>query len=194
MNKQTYITNNINYLLNDNNTTDTTSYKNGSLGNSLSSFINNLNSKNNIYYSTGINSIDELLGGGLSPQTITILGGVCGVGKTTLTLQIAWFISQHYQKDVLFLATEMSEFQLQVKLLSNLSAQIVQELNVEAKPLTYDDIRIENMKAIGELDFAGYAIGGLAVGESAEEMYRIIDAVEPYMPKEKPTLHPKNTS
>ena len=51
---------------------------------------------------------------------------------------------------------------------------------------TYDDIRVENMKEIAKLDLDGYAIGGLAVGESHEEMYRIIDAVEPYMPKNKP--------
>lgn len=51
---------------------------------------------------------------------------------------------------------------------------------------TYDDIRIENMKEIAKLDLDGYAIGGLAVGESHEEMYRIIDSVEPYMPKDKP--------
>ena len=51
---------------------------------------------------------------------------------------------------------------------------------------TYEDIRIENMKAIAELELDGYAIGGLAVGESNEEMYRIIDAVEPYMPADKP--------
>ena len=51
---------------------------------------------------------------------------------------------------------------------------------------TYADIRIENMKKIAKLDLDGYAIGGLAVGESNEEMYRIIDAVEPYMPKDKP--------
>ena len=51
---------------------------------------------------------------------------------------------------------------------------------------TYEDLRIDNMKKIAELDLPGYAIGGLAVGESAEEMYRIIDAVEPYMPKDKP--------
>lgn len=50
---------------------------------------------------------------------------------------------------------------------------------------TYEDIRIEHMKAISELDLDGYAIGGLAVGESAEEMYRIIEAVEPYAPKNK---------
>ncbi len=51
---------------------------------------------------------------------------------------------------------------------------------------TYEDLRIKNMKAISEIECDGYAIGGLAVGESAEEMYRIIDAVEPYMPKDKP--------
>ncbi len=51
---------------------------------------------------------------------------------------------------------------------------------------TYEDLRIEHMKKIAELDLDGYAIGGLAVGESAEEMYRIIDAVEPHMPKDKP--------
>ncbi len=51
---------------------------------------------------------------------------------------------------------------------------------------TYDDIRIEHAKRIAELDLDGYAIGGLAVGESHEEMYRIIDAVQPHLPKDKP--------
>lgn len=51
---------------------------------------------------------------------------------------------------------------------------------------TYDDIRREHMKRIAELDLDGYAIGGLAVGESTEEMYRIIESVEPYMPIDKP--------
>ena len=51
---------------------------------------------------------------------------------------------------------------------------------------TYEDLRIAHMKAIAELDLDGYAIGGLAVGEATEDMYRIIDAVEPYMPKNKP--------
>lgn len=51
---------------------------------------------------------------------------------------------------------------------------------------TYEDIRIENMKQIAKLDLPGYAIGGLAVGEPAEEMYRIIDAVVPFMPENKP--------
>ena len=51
----------------------------------------------------------------------------------------------------------------------------------------YEDIRIEHAKQITELDLPGYAIGGLAVGESHEEMYRIIEAVVPYLPVEKPT-------
>lgn len=51
---------------------------------------------------------------------------------------------------------------------------------------TFDDLRIENMKQIASLDLDGYAIGGLAVGEPKEDMYRIISAVEPYMPKDKP--------
>ena len=51
---------------------------------------------------------------------------------------------------------------------------------------TYERLRIENMCQIAALDLDGYAIGGLAVGEPKEEMYRIISAVEPYMPKNKP--------
>ena len=51
---------------------------------------------------------------------------------------------------------------------------------------TYADLRIDHMRQIRELDLDGYAIGGLAVGEPAEEMYRIIEAVESEMPKDKP--------
>lgn len=51
---------------------------------------------------------------------------------------------------------------------------------------TYKDIRIEHMKKIRELDLNGYAIGGLAVGETMKEMYEIIEEVEPYMPADKP--------
>ena len=51
---------------------------------------------------------------------------------------------------------------------------------------TYEDIRIAHMKRIAEMDLPGYAIGGLAVGETAEEMYRVIEAVEPHMPVNKP--------
>lgn len=51
---------------------------------------------------------------------------------------------------------------------------------------TFDDLRVENMKRIAKLDLPGYAIGGLAVGEPKEEMYRIISAVEPFMPDDRP--------
>ena len=51
----------------------------------------------------------------------------------------------------------------------------------------FEDIRIRHAQEIAELDLDGYAVGGLAVGESHEEMYRILDAVVPYLPVNKPT-------
>ena len=51
----------------------------------------------------------------------------------------------------------------------------------------YEDIRIEHAKRITELGLDGYAIGGLAVGETHEEMYRILDTVVPHLPQDKPT-------
>lgn len=51
----------------------------------------------------------------------------------------------------------------------------------------YDDIRIEHAKQISELELDGYAIGGLAVGETHEEMYHVIEQVVPFLPKDKPT-------
>lgn len=51
----------------------------------------------------------------------------------------------------------------------------------------FPDIRIEHAKVISELDLAGYAVGGLAVGETHEEMYHILDEVVPYLPEAKPT-------
>ncbi len=51
----------------------------------------------------------------------------------------------------------------------------------------YEDIRIRHAQAIRELDLDGYAVGGLAVGESHEDMYRILDAVVPELPEQKPT-------
>ena len=51
---------------------------------------------------------------------------------------------------------------------------------------TYEDLRIEHMKRIAELDLPGYAIGGLAVGESTETMYHILDEVLPYAPYDRP--------
>ena len=50
----------------------------------------------------------------------------------------------------------------------------------------YDDIRIEHAKRITELDLDGYAVGGLAVGETHEEMYRILDSTVPFLPQDKP--------
>ena len=52
---------------------------------------------------------------------------------------------------------------------------------------TFEDIRIEHAKVISELDLDGYALGGLAVGESHAEMYNIIEKTTPYLPKNKPT-------
>ncbi len=51
----------------------------------------------------------------------------------------------------------------------------------------FKDIRTEHAKRISEMELDGYAIGGLAVGETHEEMYETIEAVEPYLPKDKPT-------
>ncbi len=51
----------------------------------------------------------------------------------------------------------------------------------------YEDIRIRHAQEIAQLDLDGYAIGGLAVGETHEEMYRILDAVVPHLPENKPT-------
>ena len=51
---------------------------------------------------------------------------------------------------------------------------------------TYTDLRIKHMKDIGALDLDGYAIGGLAVGETVDEMYEVIEAIEPFMPSNKP--------
>lgn len=51
----------------------------------------------------------------------------------------------------------------------------------------YEDIRIRHAREIARLNLDGYAVGGLAVGETHEEMYRILDAVVPYLPKDKPT-------
>ena len=51
----------------------------------------------------------------------------------------------------------------------------------------FDDIRIEHAKIISEMDLDGYAVGGLAVGESHEEMYHVLEETVPYLPKDKPT-------
>ena len=51
----------------------------------------------------------------------------------------------------------------------------------------YEDIRKEHAKIISDMDLDGYAVGGLAVGESHEDMYRILEETVPYLPKDKPT-------
>lgn len=51
----------------------------------------------------------------------------------------------------------------------------------------FDDVRIDHAKRISEFDLDGYAVGGLAVGESHEEMYHVLEEVVPYLPEEKPT-------
>ncbi|MCR5374851.1 MAG: tRNA guanosine(34) transglycosylase Tgt [Lachnospiraceae bacterium] len=51
----------------------------------------------------------------------------------------------------------------------------------------YDDIRIEHAKRIADMDLDGYAVGGLAVGETHEQMYHVLDEVVPYLPQNKPT-------
>lgn len=51
---------------------------------------------------------------------------------------------------------------------------------------TYDDLRVQHMQEIAQLDLPGYAIGGLAVGESTETMYHILDVVLPHAPQDKP--------
>ena len=51
----------------------------------------------------------------------------------------------------------------------------------------YTDIRIEHAKIISEMNLDGYAVGGLAVGETHEEMYHVLDETVPYLPQDKPT-------
>jgi len=63
------------------------------------------------------------------------------------------------------------------------STQVLFGINQGA---TFSDLRIKHMKQIASLDLPGYAIGGLAVGETHEEMYATIEAVEPHMPSDKP--------
>ena len=52
--------------------------------------------------------------------------------------------------------------------------------------MIYDDLRAESAQYITSLDTPGVAIGGLSVGESKEDMYRILDVLEPILPKERP--------
>ena len=113
--------------------------------------LNTLRSERNIRYSTGFENIDAILKGGLAPETLTILGGTTGMGKTTLALQVAYNIAQQHKKDVLFIALEMSEYQLYLKMLSMLSKYEFEHcLNVCSCGLTVD--QIENIDAWWTLD------------------------------------------
>ncbi len=115
---------------------------NTSTCNPIKTILDTLNSDNNIRYCTGFESIDTILKGGLAPETLTILGGATGIGKSTIALQMAYYISNKYKKDVLFLALEMSESQLYLKLLSMLSKEITDScINCGASPLTVDQIK-----------------------------------------------------
>lgn len=92
-------------------------------------------------YSTGFENIDSMIKGGLKPQTLTILAAQTGMGKTTLSLQMAYHISKTYKKDVLYLAFEMSAFQLYLKLLSMLTKDIHDRcVNAGGKPWCVDQI------------------------------------------------------
>lgn len=101
-----------------------------------------LTDTSNIYYETGFPKLDKMLGGGLEPGALVILGGQAGMGKTTLALQMAYNISKQYKKDVLFLALEMTDFQMQVKLLSMLTADIsLHRAGNQTSPLSVQQIR-----------------------------------------------------
>lgn len=139
INNQEYINSHISHLINNNEVT-TDEYDNFAVGNSLQQLLDFMSSEEETVFSTGISIIDDLLNGGITPATLTVIGGLCGMGKTTLALQIAYFLSSFYEKDVLFIAGEMSYLQLQAKLLSHLSYQIVSNNNLDVEALSFDDI------------------------------------------------------
>ncbi len=129
-----------------NNTQDSTN----TTPNPLKVVLDTLQSERNIRYSTGFENIDSILKGGLAPETLTILGGTTGMGKTTLALQIAYNISLRYKQDVLFIALEMSEYQMYLKLLSMISKDIVEHcVNAGSTGLTLE--QIENIENWGSL-------------------------------------------
>ena len=117
-------------------------YRSTAVSYQVPNLLKKLTDPRNVYYETGFPKLDKLLGGGLEPGSLTIIGGLAGVGKTTLALQMAYSISKRYRKDVLFLALEMTDFQMQVKLLSMLTADIaLRRVNNEAAPLSVQQIR-----------------------------------------------------
>ena len=70
---------------------------------------------------------------------------------------------------------------------SNLGSTIAMAFDGINQGAIYEDIRIDHAKRISELDLPGYTIGGLAVGETAEQMYHILDVTVPYLPEDRPT-------
>lgn len=117
-------------------------YLNTSVSCQLSALLNKLTDPNNIYYPTGFEKLDKIMGGGLEPGSLTVVGGLAGVGKTTLALQMAYHISSTQRKDVLFLPLEMTEFQMQIKLISMLTAAIAKRrIGNNTPPLSVNQIR-----------------------------------------------------
>lgn len=117
-------------------------YRSTAVSYQVPNLLKKLTDPRNTCYETGFPKLDKLLGGGLEPASLVVLGGLAGVGKTTLALQMAYNISKRYRKDVLFLALEMTDFQMQVKLLSMLTADIaLRRVNNEAAPLSVQQIR-----------------------------------------------------
>lgn len=140
--------------------------------NPLKIVLDTLRSERNIRYSTGFENIDSMLKGGLAPETLTILGGVTGMGKTTLALQIAYNISQGYKQDVLFIALEMSEYQMYLKLLSMISKNIAEHcVNAGSVGLTLEQIEgIENWESL-DLDTSELLIHAAAEMQRNTNLY-----------------------
>lgn len=122
--------------------TEEAAYRSTAISYQVPSLLKKLTAPQNVYYETGFSKLDKLLSGGLEPGALVVLGGLAGIGKTTLALQMAYNVSKRYRKDVLFLALEMTEFQMQVKLLSMLTADIaLHKVNNQATPLSVQQIR-----------------------------------------------------
>lgn len=120
-------------------------YLNTSVSRCIPMLLNKLTEPHNIYYPTGFDRLDKIMGGGLEPGSLCVIGGLAGVGKTTLALQMAYYISSTQGKDVLFLPLEMTEFQMQIKLISMLTATIAkQRIGNTTPPLSVNQIRNSN--------------------------------------------------
>lgn len=122
--------------------TEEKAYRSTAISYQVPNLLKKLTDPRNTYYETGFPKLDKILGGGLEPGALVVLGGLAGVGKTTFALQMAYNISKRYRKDVLFLALEMTDFQMQVKLLSMLTADIaLRRVNNESTPLSVQQMQ-----------------------------------------------------